>query len=116
MGSIGESEEVWEALEQVSMAAAEKGELPIRVFAMVPLPTWYRSESSHLPNIASSPQQHIIKPLPEPTRRRSVPLPPQPVCVVIVTHGWVEEDVGKHAVSVLTGMCIPNSAGTEGIV
>ena len=41
MGSIGETEEVWEALEQVYMAAADKGELPIRVFAMVPLPTWY---------------------------------------------------------------------------
>lgn len=41
MGSIGEVEEVWEALEQVYMAAADKGELPIRVFAMVPLTTWY---------------------------------------------------------------------------
>jgi len=35
MGSIGEVEEVWEALEQVYMPAADKGELPIRVFAMV---------------------------------------------------------------------------------
>ncbi len=41
MGSIGEVEEVWEALEQVYMPAADKGELPIRVFAMVPLTTWY---------------------------------------------------------------------------
>ena len=41
MGSIGETEEVWEELEQVYMAAADKAELPIRVFAMVPLPTWY---------------------------------------------------------------------------
>ncbi|DBA97126.1 hypothetical protein WJX77_007862 [Trebouxia sp. C0004] len=42
MGSIGEVEEVWEALEQVYMPAADKGELPIRVFAMVPLATWPR--------------------------------------------------------------------------
>ncbi|KAA6427936.1 MAG: amidohydrolase family [Trebouxia sp. A1-2] len=42
MGSIGEVEEVWEALEQVYMPAADKGELPIRVFAMVPLTTWPR--------------------------------------------------------------------------
>lgn len=41
MGSIGEPAEVWEALEQVYMSAANKGELPIRVFAMVPLSTWY---------------------------------------------------------------------------
>lgn len=41
MGSIGEAEEVWEGLEQVYMPAADKGELPIRVFAMVPLTTWY---------------------------------------------------------------------------
>ena len=41
MGSIGEAEEVWEALEQVCMPAADKGQLPIRVFAMVPLTTWY---------------------------------------------------------------------------
>ena len=41
MGSIGEVEEVWEALEQVYMPAADKGALPIRVFAMLPLTTWY---------------------------------------------------------------------------
>lgn len=41
MGSIGEPEEVWEALEQVYMPAANNGALPIRVFAMVPLSTWY---------------------------------------------------------------------------
>lgn len=41
MGSIGEAEEVWEGLEQVYMPAADMGELPIRVFAMVPLTTWY---------------------------------------------------------------------------
>ena len=41
MGSIGEAEEVWEGLEQVYMPAADRGELPIRVFAMVPLTTWY---------------------------------------------------------------------------
>lgn len=42
MGSIGEPEEVWEALEQVYMPAANNGALPIRVFAMVPLSTWPR--------------------------------------------------------------------------
>ena len=47
MGSIGDSEEVWEALEQVYMAAADKGELPIRIFAMVPLSTWYRCRPSY---------------------------------------------------------------------
>ncbi len=41
MGSIGEVEEVWEALEQGYMPTADKGELPIKVFAMVPLTTWY---------------------------------------------------------------------------
>ena len=41
MGSIGEVEEVWEALQHVYMPAADKGELPITVFAMVPLTTWY---------------------------------------------------------------------------
>ena len=46
MGTIGEAEEVWEALEQVYMAAADKAELPIRVFAMVPLSTWYAELST----------------------------------------------------------------------
>lgn len=45
MGSIGEPEEVWEALEQVYMPAAHKGELLIRVFAMVPLSTWCTLDS-----------------------------------------------------------------------
>lgn len=48
MGSIGEAEEVWEALEQVYMPAADIGELPIRVFAMVPLATWYCPSASPL--------------------------------------------------------------------
>ena len=41
MGSIGEAEEVWEALEHVYMPAADDATLPIRVFAMSPLATWY---------------------------------------------------------------------------
>ena len=32
---------MWEGLQQVYMPAADTGELPIRVFAMVPLTTWY---------------------------------------------------------------------------
>ena len=40
MGTIGEVKEVWDALQQVYMPAADAAELPIRVFAMVPLHTW----------------------------------------------------------------------------
>lgn len=91
MGSIGESEEVWDALEQVYMAAAEKGELPIRVFAMVPLPTWYVQNPSSALTI---PWQAAFKCIP-PKPRLTSPLLPQPLCVVIITQGWAEEDVGS---------------------
>ena len=63
MGSVGEAEEVWEALEQVYMPAASKGELPIRVFAMVPLSTWYSLLSS-LPTLQVARQSTVSdKPL-----------------------------------------------------
>lgn len=70
MGYIGEVEEVWEALEQVYMPAADKGELPIRVFAMVPLTTWYCllpvcSHYHHCPYSFASPSLFFFSPSPD---------------------------------------------------
>lgn len=41
MGTMGDPIDTWDTLEEVYLPAADKGELPLRVFAMVPLPTWY---------------------------------------------------------------------------
>ena len=41
MGTMGDPTDTWDTLEEVYLPAADKGELPLRVFSMVPLPTWY---------------------------------------------------------------------------
>lgn len=81
MGSIGEAEEVWEALEQVYMAAADKAELPIRVFAMVPLATWYCLAPICF-FLASSTEQHVIKPLSDPGTLAMISMYSCKVCTV----------------------------------
>ncbi|KAL3138772.1 hypothetical protein ABBQ32_005616 [Trebouxia sp. C0010 RCD-2024] len=40
MGAVQDSADAWDSLEEVYMVAADQGSLPMRVVAMVPLPTW----------------------------------------------------------------------------
>ena len=40
MGSVQDSEDAWDTLENVFMPAADEGSLPMRLMAMVPLPSW----------------------------------------------------------------------------
>ena len=40
MGSVQDSVDAWDSLEKVYVAAADQGSLPMRLVAMVPLPTW----------------------------------------------------------------------------
>lgn len=40
MGPVQDSADAWDSLEKVYMAAADQGSLPMRLMAMVPLPTW----------------------------------------------------------------------------
>lgn len=40
MGTMGNGTDTWETLERIYMPAADRGKLPLRIFAMVPLPTW----------------------------------------------------------------------------
>ena len=40
MGSVQDSEDAWDTLENVFMQAADEGSLPMRLMAMVPLPSW----------------------------------------------------------------------------
>ena len=41
MGPVQDSADAWDTLENVYMPAADQGSLPMRLLAMVPLPTWY---------------------------------------------------------------------------
>ncbi|KAL0040184.1 hypothetical protein WJX79_010529 [Trebouxia sp. C0005] len=40
MGAVQDSADAWDTLEKVYMPAADEGTLPVRLMAMVPLPTW----------------------------------------------------------------------------
>ena len=40
MGPVQDSADAWDTLEHVYMPAADAGLLPVRLLAMVPLPTW----------------------------------------------------------------------------
>ena len=40
MGTMGNPSDTWDTLENTYMPAADKGQLSLRIFAMVPLPTW----------------------------------------------------------------------------
>lgn len=40
MGAVQDSADAWDSLEAVYMVAADQGSLPMRIVAMVPLPTW----------------------------------------------------------------------------
>ena len=93
MGSIGETEEVWEDLEQVYMAAADKAELPIRVFAMVPLPTWYCLASTcfSLQAALHSMSSDTFSDL---GMLATTCMYSCKVCVLIHPCGWAEEDAG----------------------
>lgn len=47
MGPVQDNADAWDTLENVYMPAADAGNLPMRLLAMVPLPTWYASASLH---------------------------------------------------------------------
>ena len=40
MGSVQDSDDAWDTIQNVYMPAAEDRELALRIMAMVPLPTW----------------------------------------------------------------------------
>lgn len=40
MGAVQDSADAWDTLEKVYVPAADEGTLPMRLMAMVPLPTW----------------------------------------------------------------------------
>ncbi len=40
MGAVQDSADAWDTLERVYVPAADEGTLPMRLMAMVPLPTW----------------------------------------------------------------------------
>jgi hypothetical protein len=40
MGAVQDSADAWDTLENVYVPAADEGTLPVRLMAMVPLPTW----------------------------------------------------------------------------
>lgn len=51
MGAVQDSVDAWDSLEEVYVAAADEESLPMRLMAMVPLPTW------------SAPRIHALKDL-----------------------------------------------------
>ena len=54
MGAVQDSADAWDTLEEVYMAAADQGSLPIRLMAMVPLPTWSAPEPYALKHLMHS--------------------------------------------------------------
>ncbi len=44
MGAVQDSADAWDTLENVYVPAANEGTLPMRLMAMVPLPTWSASK------------------------------------------------------------------------
>lgn len=49
MGPVQDNADAWDTLENVYMPAADNDALPMRLLAMVPLPTWYASSLKALP-------------------------------------------------------------------
>lgn len=51
MGAVQDAVDAWDSLEKVYVAAADQGSLPMRLMAMVPLPTWSAPEPCALKNL-----------------------------------------------------------------
>ena len=54
MGAVQDPVEAWDSLEKVYVAAADQGSLPMRLMAMVPLPTWSALNPHALKHVAHS--------------------------------------------------------------
>lgn len=54
MGAVQDPVEAWDSLEKVYVAAADQGSLPMRLMAMVPLPTWSAFNPHALKDVAHS--------------------------------------------------------------